>query len=159
MITSPPRPPSPPEGPPRGTNFSRRKAMQPLPPPPAITRIFASSINISSHGKTKGLADARGLLFSLTETEIELCVLVLCGLNLRLGNRLHHHELPHGALIYKLQLAADLRKQRVVLAPADVQARLHPSAALPHDDRATGHNLSSKSFKPEPLRIGIAAVS
>src|SRR5271155_2243838 len=46
MITSPPLPPSPPEGPPRGTYFSRRKAMQPFPPFPALTRIFASSINI-----------------------------------------------------------------------------------------------------------------
>src|SRR5271156_3720908 len=46
MITSPPLPPSPPDGPPRGTYFSRRKAMQPLPPSPAFTRIFASSINI-----------------------------------------------------------------------------------------------------------------
>src|SRR5262245_47801417 len=43
--TSPPRPPSPPDGPPRGTNFSRRKARQPLPPSPAFTRIVASSIN------------------------------------------------------------------------------------------------------------------
>src|ERR1035441_8852412 len=42
----PPRPPSPPEGPPPGTNFSRRKAMQPLPPSPAFTRIFASSTNM-----------------------------------------------------------------------------------------------------------------
>src|SRR5579864_6052493 len=46
MTTSPPLPPSPPEGPPRGTNFSRRKAMQPLPPSPALTLIFASSINM-----------------------------------------------------------------------------------------------------------------
>src|SRR5215469_13169887 len=46
MMTSPPLPPSPPEGPPRGTNFSRRNAMQPLPPSPAFTTIFASSINI-----------------------------------------------------------------------------------------------------------------
>src|SRR5437868_13248623 len=45
MITSPPLPPSPPDGPPRGTYFSRRKATQPLPPSPAFTRIFASSIN------------------------------------------------------------------------------------------------------------------
>src|SRR5580698_8203128 len=50
MMTSPPRPPSPPEGPPRGTNFSRRKAMQPLPPSPAFTRILASSMNM---GKTE----------------------------------------------------------------------------------------------------------
>src|SRR5215510_13354290 len=46
MTTSPPRPPWPPEGPPRGTNFSRRKAMQPFPPSPAFTRILASSMNI-----------------------------------------------------------------------------------------------------------------
>src|SRR5438067_180954 len=46
MYTSPPRPPSPPEGPPRGTNFSRRKATHPLPPSPAFTRIRASSMNI-----------------------------------------------------------------------------------------------------------------
>ena len=37
QMTSPPRPPSPPEGPPRGTNFSRRNAMQPFPPSPAFT--------------------------------------------------------------------------------------------------------------------------
>src|ERR1700687_1420546 len=47
MMMSPPCPPSPPEGPPRGTNFSLRKAMQPFPPPPAFTRILASSMNIS----------------------------------------------------------------------------------------------------------------
>src|SRR5690349_5674624 len=45
MMTSPPLPPSPPEGPPRGTNFSRRKARHPLPPSPAFTRIVASSMN------------------------------------------------------------------------------------------------------------------
>src|SRR5579863_10133739 len=48
MTTSPPLPPSPPEGPPRGTNFSRRKAMQPLPPSPALTRIVASSMNMKT---------------------------------------------------------------------------------------------------------------
>src|SRR5579859_3106162 len=42
----PPRPPSPPEGPPRGTYFSRRNATQPFPPSPAFTEIFASSTNI-----------------------------------------------------------------------------------------------------------------
>jgi len=34
MMTSPPWPPSPPSGPPRGTNFSRRKLTQPRPPSP-----------------------------------------------------------------------------------------------------------------------------
>src|SRR5437016_6112080 len=41
----PPSPPSPPLGPPRGTYFSRRKLMQPLPPSPASTRISTSSMN------------------------------------------------------------------------------------------------------------------
>src|SRR5215470_9151766 len=41
----PPLPPSPPEGPPRGTYFSRRNATQPLPPSPAFTKILASSTN------------------------------------------------------------------------------------------------------------------
>src|SRR5215471_20941315 len=44
---SPPRPPSPPDGPPRGTNFSRRNAVTPLPPWPPTTRIFVRSMNTS----------------------------------------------------------------------------------------------------------------
>src|SRR5580700_1648886 len=44
---SPPLPPSPPEGPPRGTYFSLRKATQPSPPSPALMEIFASSANTS----------------------------------------------------------------------------------------------------------------
>ena len=44
-ITSPPLPPCPPAGPPRGTNFSRRKATAPSPPWPAFTKILASSKN------------------------------------------------------------------------------------------------------------------
>ena len=35
--TSPPWPPSPPSGPPLGTNFSRRKDIAPFPPSPALT--------------------------------------------------------------------------------------------------------------------------
>src|SRR5271154_2791035 len=42
---SAPWPPSPPEGPPRGTYFSLRNATQPLPPGPPVTRILASSAN------------------------------------------------------------------------------------------------------------------
>src|SRR5271154_5840563 len=42
---SPPLPPSPPEGPPRGTYFSLRKATQPSPPSPALMEILASSAN------------------------------------------------------------------------------------------------------------------
>src|SRR5579863_10249447 len=68
MITSPPRPPSPPDGPPRGTNFSRRNAMQPFPPSPAFTRIFASSMNIvlaSSRPSLDGEKESKQLSFQL----------------------------------------------------------------------------------------------
>src|SRR4030095_2756837 len=46
----PPFPPSPPLGPPFGTNFSLRNAMQPWPPWPTLTVILASSMNIEIQG-------------------------------------------------------------------------------------------------------------
>src|SRR5687768_6366105 len=45
-MTSPPRPPSPPFGPPHGSYFSRRKLMQPRPPSPAVSFTVHSSTNI-----------------------------------------------------------------------------------------------------------------
>src|SRR3970040_2887911 len=50
----PPSPPSPPLGPPRGTNFSRRKLTQPAPPSPALTKISISSTNIRPPGGRRG---------------------------------------------------------------------------------------------------------
>src|SRR5712691_29899 len=51
---SPPFPPSPPLGPPRGTYFSRRNARHPLPPSPAFTVMVTSSTNIRMRfGKEK----------------------------------------------------------------------------------------------------------
>src|ERR1700729_3180586 len=44
-MTSPPRPPLPPEGPPNSIYFSRRNATQPLPPSPERIKTFASSRN------------------------------------------------------------------------------------------------------------------
>src|ERR1700682_3709370 len=60
----PPRPPSPPSGPPRGTYFSRRNDTAPLPPSPAITSMFASSMNfivtsLASGGERAGSARCR----------------------------------------------------------------------------------------------------
>src|SRR5439155_4685083 len=54
MMMSPPLPPSPPLGPPLGTNFSLRKARQPLPPSPALTRILTSSMNNDSRALLRG---------------------------------------------------------------------------------------------------------
>src|ERR1700690_3378765 len=45
---APPRPPSPPLGPPQGSYFSRRKEMQPLPPSPAEAFMMHSSTNMPS---------------------------------------------------------------------------------------------------------------
>src|ERR1700687_999772 len=47
-MTFPPRPPFPPSGPPRGTNFSRRKLRAPAPPSPPLTKILTRSVNIRS---------------------------------------------------------------------------------------------------------------
>src|SRR5207248_10942146 len=58
---SPPLPPSPPEGPPRGTNFSRRNATAPAPPSPAFTKISASSMNCMAFRPPAG-APRRGAL-------------------------------------------------------------------------------------------------
>src|ERR1051326_7612571 len=55
-MTSPPRPPSPPDGPPRGTNFSRRNATQPLPPSPALTRMIAWSMNTDARSMRNSAA-------------------------------------------------------------------------------------------------------
>src|SRR5207302_380508 len=46
-MTSPPLPPSPPSGPPFGTNFSRRKLTHPRPPLPACAKTLIRSTNIA----------------------------------------------------------------------------------------------------------------
>src|SRR5439155_706816 len=49
-----PLPPSPPLGPPHVTNCSLQNAIEPCPPPPALTVIFASSMNMgNSHKKAQ----------------------------------------------------------------------------------------------------------
>src|SRR5712692_2893818 len=184
MITSPPLPPSPPDGPPRGTTFSRRKATKPLPPSPAFTRILASSMNISRQPSSRtstrtnhvGTA-ALGCPAERSSAQVRPRKSpgprrgsgpreeALCGPCIHLVDvllrfqRLDHHELAHGALVHELDAAADLGKKSVVLTSADVEPRLHPRAALPHDDGAARDNLSTKSLKAQALRIGVATVA
>src|SRR6516165_8930924 len=108
---SPPLPPSPPEGPPRGTNFSRRKATQPLPPLPALTRIVASSMNIAAGRwsfalpcptkKPRREAEARyPPIFRMAGRGRPALHAYLLHFN-----RLDHYELAHGALVEELDLA------------------------------------------------------
>src|SRR5256886_7483900 len=93
MYTSPPRPPSPPEGPPRGTNFSRRKATHPLPPSPALTRIRASSMNICNFvelaqtlefvAKAIGHGDRKSTRLNSSHSQISYAVFCLKKKNMR----------------------------------------------------------------------------
>jgi hypothetical protein len=57
-------------------------------------------------------------------------------------------ELAHPAAIAKLNDAGDLGKQRVVLAPAHVLARLEGRAALPDDDRTARNQLAAEALTP-----------
>ncbi len=74
-------------------------------------------------------------------------------------DRLNHHEPAHATLVQKLDAARDLGEKRVVLAASNVQARLDPRAALPHDDGSTGDELSSECLNTQALRVGVAPVS
>src|SRR5512145_2299732 len=114
--TLPPRPPSPPSGPPFSMYFSRRKLAAPLPPLPAKTSILDSSMN-----------------FMLCAPQIKKPYLAigpvrfgrrsLCGDD---GNRFALLR----ALDGKYHLAGDLGEQGVILAHADILARMNLGAAL-----------------------------
>src|SRR5579863_3839243 len=170
-MMSPPSPPSPRDGPPRGTYFSRRKAMQPLPPSPAFTRIVASSININYcspvtprvpvvealvvPGNKKASTRRRGSLHLWRGHPRPRDKRQ----SLLRGDRLNHHVFAQLSAILKPDAARDLGKQSIVLAPTHVQPRFHARAALPHDNGAAWNQLSAKSFKAQPLRVRIAPVS
>src|SRR5215218_3663723 len=62
-------------------------------------------------------------------------------------------------VIFELHLAGDLRKQRVVLAEADVQSGLVLPAALTHENRAAAHEVALEALHAKPLRIAVAAVT
>src|SRR5690349_12874523 len=129
----PPRPPSPPEGPPRGTYFSRRNARQPLPPSPALMRMRASSRNCIE--KPSPGYGRRPLGIGTVE----------------LLGRLDVDKLAHAAPVAEIDHAGHLGEQGIVLAPADVEAGLDLGAALPDDDRTAGDELAAEDLHAEPL--------
>ena len=63
------------------------------------------------------------------------------------------------AVIGELHVARDLGEERVVLAAADVQARLEAAAALAHEDRAAGHEVAVEPLDAQPLRVAVAPVA
>src|SRR6185503_8089119 len=134
----PPRPPSPPSGPPRGTYFSRRNEALPSPPLPAITSIFASSKNFMSPPRSRNEKAPSGD-GALSGSEEPLGI---------------HRLDRHGALLVGsvggvLHLARDQREERVVLAGADVGARVKLRAALAHEDGARVDELAAVHLDAE----------
>src|SRR5688572_26728749 len=110
----PPRPPSPPAGPPRGTNLARRNAALPSPPLPAWISIFASSMNFMAAEMKKPCRLRQGFA---REPGAWL-------------GRLHAHRLAvESAVLGVDHLARLARIERVVAADADVVARAHHGAA------------------------------
>src|ERR1019366_6955286 len=74
------------------------------------------------------------------------------------GDGLDIDELAHPAPIAELDDAADLRKQRVVLAPAHVLTRFDPRATLPDYDGTARNHLAAEHLDAQPLRVRIAPV-
>src|SRR4051812_43321544 len=59
----------------------------------------------------------------------------------------------------ELYLPVDQRIQRVILAEADVVARMDPRSALADDDAAGRDRLAAKGLHAEALRLRVAAVA
>src|SRR5690348_17009150 len=171
--TEPPKPPSPPSGPPNGMNFSRRKLMQPLPPSPAWTLMFASSTNFigwSGNGE-------RGTGKSAVTEYREACVPVSRslfpasktkappkrGLRYRVAEGLRLDDVDETAVLVaadgELDGAIDQREQRVVATQAHTRARVELGAALTHDDVAGFDGLAAVDLDAEVFRVRIATVA
>ena len=67
-------------------------------------------------------------------------------------------EASTAAAVFELDVAGDEREQRVILALADVLARLVLGAALANQNRASIDQLASEALYAEPLAVRIAAV-
>src|SRR5207249_5105356 len=80
-----------------------------------------------------------------------------CG-SLDLGrNRIHANPTPF-LRAFVLHDAGDLGVQRVVLASANVEARVNPRAALADDDAPSRHDFTAEAFDAEILRVAVPPV-
>src|SRR5689334_16378323 len=73
-------------------------------------------------------------------------------------DRDHMHLLARLAEARELHLPVDEREQRVVLAAADVQARMHDGATLANEDHARSHGFTTELLHTQPLSLRLAAV-
>src|SRR5205807_7822190 len=147
-------PPSPPEGPPRGTNFSRRKATAPAPPSPAFTKISASSMNC--------MAIRRPRWSRPPGTTARPRYPGRCCNELRLRLRLHgldvHVDAVAPALLV-LHGSFDHRVEREIPAHLDPAAGVHAGADLTHEDVPRHHGLASEDLDAPVLSRRVAPVA
>jgi hypothetical protein len=68
------------------------------------------------------------------------------------------NEPAHAAAVTELDGAGDLGEERIILANADVRARLQTSAALTDDDGTAGNKLAAENLYAKPLSVRIAAI-
>src|SRR6266550_929766 len=167
-ITSPPRPPFPPSGPPSGLNFSRRTEAQPCPPSPAFTRRATWSANSATasflpggrarHGPGRlapkrvrgGPAAGPPLTLSLDAT--------LLGRHLgsRFGDDAHG---PPATYATERHHPTDECEQGVIPAAAHSGAGVEVGAALADKDLAGVDTLATEPLHAQPLCRGVAPVA
>src|SRR4029077_16711077 len=71
----------------------------------------------------------------------------------------HRYEDPALGFCTELDATFGQRKQRVVLAQADIGARVPFGDAVAQDDVAGEHLLTAENLQAEPLTVGVAAVA
>src|SRR6185312_5938999 len=164
--TEPPEPPSPPSGPPNGMNFSRRKLMQPLPPSPAWTLIWASSTNFMGGSGERGTGNIRQGVpgstcspFPVSKTKAP----PKRGLRCHVAEGLCLNDVDESAVLVaadgEVNLAVDQCKQRVVTTQTHAGTRMKLGAALANDDVAGFDGLATVNLDAEVFRVRIATVA
>src|SRR5579872_4701220 len=149
MMTSPPLPPSPPDGPPRGTNFSRRKARQPFPPSPAFTRIVVSSMNMryeNAAGPYAVKSDSE--LFALSRLSLQ----EKCFRKSALATQLERSEVFIPASSRNFGLRVNPNSQAIEILNADA-AISHPFYKMStQGSRKLGPSLDFRHYSPKTKR-------
>src|SRR6266850_4827304 len=74
------------------------------------------------------------------------------------GLREDAYEASHASPVLEQNHTSHHREERVVLSPADIQARINSGAALAHQDRSTADQLPAEPFDTQSLRVAVPPV-
>jgi hypothetical protein len=78
---------------------------------------------------------------------------------LRLLDGMDADDPSAGAVVFEFHTPADLGKQRVVFAEADIQTRTETTTPLADENRPARHEVTVESLDTEALRVAVAAVA